>query len=227
MKLKIILILFLIGIGCATPPPEMINKESSLLSINVSFTYLPLPLLPLEGQYFSPDLVYFVKLEDDTNDLFSQTQILVSNYYNDYGVFIANVEPGKYIAIAAHYKSKHDKKAKDYILMFPKKVIQSTIVDVKLGSIVYMGDVKLDQQPIFRLSNKANNFDDLQSYFYNLLVPFELPSAISFFLTDTRYANATLVSFNKNIDDFIKNQEKYFKDTKWYNRILQCKSDNL
>jgi hypothetical protein len=222
MKAKILLIPLLL-ISCITlpPPPDMIDDNSSLLAIDISISYKPLPLLPV--YYRTPESVYFVKLNDDDN-LLTQTQIKRSNYSTGYGGIVINAEPGKYVAIAAHFNDGTKEKREDFYLFFPKDVIKLTKIEIKHGMVGYMGHIKIDQQPVFGLSNKANNFDDVQSHFYKLICPFdddELSPALKFILSSRpRYTNGKLISYENNKDNFIKNQKKYFEKTKWYNKII-------
>jgi hypothetical protein len=225
MRAKILLISLLV-ISCASiPPADMIDDNSSLLAIDVSISYIPLPLLPV--YYHKPDRIYFVKFNENEN-LLTQTQIISANYINGYGGFILNAEPGKYVAIAAHFTKGENKDGTDFYLLFPKDLIKQSSIEIKSSMLGYMGHIKIDQQPVFGFSDKANNFDEVQLYFYNLIKqnPSILFSPTIEFTSHSinpnvkvkfvKYTNGTLISFEKNKDEFIKNQSDYFKNTKWY-----------
>lgn len=161
-------LLFLITIigltACATTakPPEMLGTQPAGIGISVGIDSA------LQNQ--KPNAAYFVKLSD-RNNVLSVYPVIRSNYVNGYSVYLLNAEPGLYAAVAASYSQFMPAAPPatggvtvtvsggtiGRVAYFPEDMIRKTVVEVRPGSISYMGTFEVDMAFMagFRSADKA------------------------------------------------------------------------
>jgi len=185
-------------LGCGLPKNLRVaeNKDSSVIGISIRTMTLKI---------FSnkPETIYFVKLnEKDENNL--GNKIIPSNYVRGDYAYLVNAQPGKY-AVVASFFSKTDN---FYNSFYDTAVIQSTIIDVGPGQIVFMGNIKIENKMKNLYQNIEQNGDKSQLHYYNLLKSF---------MYGTFYCGALIsAEKNKNLEkDFLEKTRAYFKDSEW------------
>lgn len=166
--------------GCATPPPMLASQQSSGIGISIE-------TCPPIG-FFNQDAgsVFFVKVDKEHGLI--QSHIYPSNYANNGRIYLLNVEPGEYAAIASfrhqsamtHSSSPIPIKSgskfsismnadfeasSNYSTYFPKELVEATKVQVCPGEFAFMGTYVVDQ------SLGMDGSDEIQLYYANFLAP--------------------------------------------------------
>jgi hypothetical protein len=150
--------------GCETPgkPPEMLGTTPAAIGLSVG--------IDSAFQNQKPNAAYFVKL-GDRNNVLSVYPVIRSNYVNGYHVYLLNAEPGLYAVVAASYSQFMPAPPPTSggvsvtvsggtigrVAYFSEDVIRKTIVEVKPGSISYMGTYEIDMAAMagFRAADRA------------------------------------------------------------------------
>jgi hypothetical protein len=142
--------------GCATPlpVPKLEQQETSGIGISVKIR------TPIGWSTEEPHVVYFIKL-DDKGDI-QQRTVIPSNYAKDGRVYLLNVAPGDYAAVAAWYSKQMPSAvpvqpgfsvsfnpagaiaAGGWSTYFPKELIEQTRVSVGKGQFVFAGSYVLN-----------------------------------------------------------------------------------
>ena len=162
---RLLLLMAIIGLtACATSakPPEMLGALPAGIGISVGIDSA------LQNQ--KPNAAYFVRLSD-RNNVLSVYPAIRSNYVNGYSVYLLNAEPGLYAAVAASYSQFMPAPPPaaggvtvtvsggtiGRVAYFPEDLIRKTIVEVRPGSISYMGTYEVDMAFMagFRSADKA------------------------------------------------------------------------
>jgi len=211
--LSIIVATILIIANCSTAPPTRTNKESSIIAINI-FLQAHTSLLTLDS--FQPEKIYFIKIEDG-NEL-KANKVIASNYCTKswnpgparYTVYLMGAEPGKYAAVAASGVGHGSKNT--MMVLFPEKVINSSIVMLQPKSIAYMGHFYLTTG---KLINGMEGADELQKYYHTLIFR-SFGRAIAPQERETYNSE----EFRK---EFIKSKASEFKNTEWQEVFNQNK----
>ncbi len=206
MRIKIFLLLslFIYSNGCFKMVyPEKTNKNSSIIAMYPEV----LDLIRSEKKIVS---IYFVRI-DEKQDLFSQSNIIESNY-NDvwHGMFLFNASPGKYAVVAARAVEKESTD----IILFPKELIELTVVDVKQSTFNYIGFYTAYSELGFK---SIKSCDKAQQFYYDQLNL--VKSKILNFLTDTSYL-CSEYKLSKSVGKkderkFVKYYLKRFSKTEW------------
>ncbi len=78
------------------PPPEPIDSENACLGIYLKMR-APMKLVKIK-----PHLILFARLEEDEgiDDLDQKTDLIPSTFVTGYHVYLLNVPPGTYVAVA-------------------------------------------------------------------------------------------------------------------------------
>ena len=203
--LLFIIIAMFINANCTTPPPTRINKESSVIAINIWF---PIHSALLTSDAFIPNKVYFIKIED--NDSLKAKSVITSNYWTEswnpgparYTLYLMGAEPGKYAAVAASGCTLFSKGS--VTVFFPKEVINASIVVVQPNSMIYMGHFYLTTGKLF---NGMKDADEFQNYYSTLI--------------SKRYSKVFAPEEEKSYNseelrkEFIKSKADEFKGTEW------------
>lgn len=162
-------------VGCATltpmPVPKLEQPESSAVGIAVK-TRAPLGWPTKEAQS-----VIFVKLDGDGG--IRQPSIIRSNYAKDGRVYLLNIAPGDYAAIAAFYAQSPIPSAPaqpgvsvsfsvgktGYTTYFPKELIEQTRISVGKGQVVFAGSY------VVSTSVDLKEADPIQLHYAEVVAP--------------------------------------------------------
>ena len=185
--------------GCATlPPPKPLDPQRAIIGISVK-NRAPIRVIAQKNT-----VVYFIKV-DKEEDLYTQEDIIQSNYANGGQVYLLNAEPGRYAAVASFYLRVGNK----WTTIFPKELIKLTEVTVAPGTIAFMGDYVVDSD------TGTENYDDAQSHYSRLVY------------TGYHY-DGSLHEENRDKQaeiGFLTNALEHFKDTGWVNVIQRRMGD--
>jgi hypothetical protein len=107
--------------------------------------------------------VYFARLGDDGDPL-SADRVLLSNLSRNKQAYILNCEPGRYVAVAAHFVSSQPGGKAFSVFLDQRGILESEVV-VEPGQVAYMGNV------LVSLNLKLQEADEMQSHFLRLLEP--------------------------------------------------------
>lgn len=260
MKLKkllltIIYILQTLVIGCAISPPIIApNNGRSAIAIKIwmdTWSHgLTLPSLNKTSgiQRIRPEYIFFIKL-NSIHDTFKKKELFVSNYYyqsiksgfqmDTVDSFCMNVEPGIYAVVGAVGIGQTS--GEQYIIFFPKNMIETTITVVQPDTITFMGEYVLDrfttisirmeqynqEQPAMGTEGRTDQNDPQMFYFNNhlfdLLMLNDKESVIS------KYRNllpimASMYESNHTDEaeiEFLNKHIKTFENSDW---ILKLKN---
>lgn len=147
--------------ACAgVPPPRPLDSQSAAIGISVSLK------APIRLFSRAPDWIYFVKVERE-EDLYTQgQQYRLSNYVEGDHVYLLNAPPGRYVAVAASYRTQTQKGAtKEFTTFFSKELIKLTEVTAAPGTIVFMGKY------VVNTSAGLTDADDAQLHYFHLVAP--------------------------------------------------------
>jgi hypothetical protein len=144
--------------GCAAlPVPKPLDPQSSFIGISVKTR------APVKIAVDKPAQVFFIKV-DREEDLYAQGSFIRSSYAEGGQVYLLNVKPGRYAAVAC-YKKKRVGMVTEYTTFFPKELIKFSEVTVAPATIAFMGEYVVDQ------SVGLEGADDAQVHYARLISP--------------------------------------------------------
>ncbi len=196
----------LILTGCIAAPPKMSGDRGQVLALRLKI-YESIKIFT-----YTPKLVYFAKVDEKNRDLKDQSNIVFSNYCYKYNVYLFNAEPGTYAAIAATYKGQNDIL---YTLLFPKELIEKSLVTLKPGEVAFMGNFTV-KKPFFSSPLTDRDYDSHQLNYYRKLSLFT--NRLAEFLLGDAFSSSHLDSSGKNRErerEFLKTSRPVVKNTKW------------
>lgn len=132
----------------------------------------------------SANEVFFVKLEDG-NEAFSATDLIPSNYRSSRQVFLLNADPGRYVAVAARFRSHkltldiEEMGGEDRAVFFSMEMISETEVTVVAQDMVFMGEFRVNR------SRRTKNADAAQAHYLRLQLPW--PSSAGGYFSRGKY----------------------------------------
>jgi hypothetical protein len=85
------------------------------------------------------DTVYFVRAEKAA-EAFGAESVIVSNFNKGGNVYLLNAEPGRYVAIGAEFLNAG--LTTRTVVVFTKADLAQTEVEVRAGSVAFMGEIK-------------------------------------------------------------------------------------
>lgn len=170
MKCRFLLVLIIFLIGCATTTPKATNINNSALAITIG-AGIRSGVLTVEA--IKPQKIFFVRL-DSKNDSLMKKEGFLSTYSREslwgslkkdsIDTILFDVEPGIYAPVAAFCTGRQSHK--DFIILFPEKMIKSAIVNLKPNSMAYAGKFIFKKAPLLNRMEKA---DKVQKYYYSKL----------------------------------------------------------
>jgi hypothetical protein len=219
MKIKFLLLFVLFLMLSCTSLPKLSTGKNSAIAITLG-TDVHLRLLTLKN--IKPEKIYFVKLNSISDSLLKKSNI-VSEYSFEsrwmssmsYGAdnFLFNIEPGIYAAVAAYGKADDTTgAAKDLLILFPEKMIKSTILEIKSNTIVYAGNFFINKDTFM---NKIIDADEIQKYYLNHLVKKQYGSEL-------RVIAPSLMEIQQSKEleiQFLNVYSSKFKGTDWEGNI--------
>jgi hypothetical protein len=148
----------LASLAAAKPlPPPSPDPQRGSIAITIR------ALAPMRMFRSSAAQVFFIRVEEGADPLIADG-FLPSNHVRGQQVFLLNVRPGKYVAVAADIRSApgsgFDQKA-----FFSESMIPLTEVTVNAGEFVFAGE--------FVIANHVDvrNLDRVQKHYYALIAP--------------------------------------------------------
>jgi hypothetical protein len=142
--------------GCTTALPPRSGPERG--GIGIAVIVRPPVIIPIFTRI--SDRVYFARM-DGAQGLFSQDKVLPSNDSTRAWIYLLDVPPGRYAAVASVY-SRDDR---EYVTVFSKEVIEATLVTVSPGAMAFMGEHLVDA------SARVRDAEAIQRYYLELIVP--------------------------------------------------------
>lgn len=136
------------------PPP---NPERGSIGITIR------SLAPIKIFRSSAAQVFFVRVEEGV-DPFDADAFLPSNYAKGRQVFLLNVRPGRYLAVAADLRAAPGS-GLDMKAFFSEKLIPLTEVTVAAGEVVFAGDFLVATHLDMKDADRA------QTHYYGLISP--------------------------------------------------------
>jgi hypothetical protein len=136
-------------------------------------------------------LVYFVRIEKGSDPL-SRQVLVPSNYFEDGYVYLLNARPGRYAAVAAVWLDEggvtkttttpvgggggfSGSVGHSYttgpiadVNLLPADAIQGTLVDVKPGTVAFMGEWRL-KKPYVKKIGDDDDADAAQRHYFRLI----------------------------------------------------------
>ena len=198
MKKIVLCVLLISALGCGLPKNlrTVGEKDNSVIGISVK-------TITLSIFRNKPEVIYFVKLDEkDENNL--GNKIIPTNYTRGDYVYLINAKPGKYAAVASFFTQTEN----SYNTFYDAAMIQSSVIEVGLNQLVYVGDFVVENQMKNLYQNIEQNGDKSQLHYYNLLKSF---------MYGTTYCG--VLSKNGKTKEgeieFLKKTKVYFKDSEW------------
>ena len=174
-----------VGFGPPVPPPVQApaNPSAALIAIKVVPGSLP------------THRVYFVRVEEGGDPL-SGLVLIPSNYFEDGYVYLLNATPGRYAAVAAAClllnRSRGGTQTTtmpvgggggfsgsvgvsftpgpvERITLLPADAIQGTLVEVKPGSVAFMGEWTLSDKASWKGIEGDDHTDAAQRHYFRLM----------------------------------------------------------
>jgi len=178
MLLIVFLSLFIVRAHCGNMYKRS-SSQSSAISINVKFPYF--------SQTRDLNEIYFVKLDNTNQNLYTQNKYIRSSYIiedrqstgRSSNVFLLNAEPGRYAAIGGSWSDPDRRKNNSNemyplnVYFFPKRMISLTVVNLGPNQFKHMGDYIIDSRgnPELKDLFKIKNADSAQLHYCRLIKP--------------------------------------------------------
>jgi hypothetical protein len=125
----------------------------------------------------SAEVVYFIRV--DNNQSIFQSSVIRSNFGKDGRVYLLNVLPGEYMAVAYSYEvltgTSTGPKSIRYLVFFSKELVEQTYVSISKGQVSFAGNYILWASLI---DPRLIGVDDVQRHYKNMMSP-NLPSIFS------------------------------------------------
>jgi hypothetical protein len=156
--------------GCVIVPfPMPAGLDRSVLAIAMKHQCDPI----FFGLFcYETRSVYFVRLDHDNQDPFSQEDVIFANYLKDEYVYLVNAKPGRYAAVKAVFgktvaSANPQESPTEFVVStyLSKDLIQKTLVEVRPSSVVFMGEFVVE--PLGGMKGA----DEAQLHYYRLLEP--------------------------------------------------------
>lgn len=222
---KIFIPLTLFGLfGCASvPPPGPLAPEMAAIGISVK-SRAPVGLFTLVEKR-----VYFVRV-DQEEDVYAARQFSLSNYAEGGQVYLLNVKPGRYAAVASFRAQERTpyQGPGEFTTVFPKQLIKLTEVTLAPGTIVFMGEYMVNTSTSF------DGADDAQRHYFHLIAPGARPGVgagvlSAMFSGEVKaYYKGSLREEKRDPEAesrFLSNALNHFKGTEWLGMVQKRLQD--
>jgi hypothetical protein len=216
-----VIMLGLLGCASTLPPPKPADSQRAVIGISVKTRS------PITTFTEKPEMVYFIKMDND-EDLYTQGNFIRSNYAKHGQIYLLNVKPGRYAAVACYIK-KRVTMITEYTTFFPKELVKLTEVTVAPGTTAFMGEYVID------MSLGLEDADDCQRHYCQIIAP-------GAFTDEARMIFAPLITghgdyyyrgslHEKHLDReaeirFLNNAQEHFEGTFWTS-VIQKRSEEL
>lgn len=179
MAIAMVAIAFLVNAACVSKPPKKqfqrlagefvspvnitkpVDQQSAVVGITIkSSAWLP----------NTEDRVYLVKIEND-RDLFEGTKLIPTSIVTPPAgsggggtVYLQNVPPGRYAAVAFSTSEKGFGKVREVTLfLLPKTVVKQSETTVTPGGLHFMGEYEMGPSTMVLQEHAA---DDVQAHYF-------------------------------------------------------------
>jgi hypothetical protein len=152
MRAAALLLLGWAATGCAAPQIQPSTPQSCVVGVRIRIQD------PSTYVFVRPDLVYFVRFEPGA-DPTRIKEVIESNHRDGETIYLRDAKPGRY-ALVAGYEVRRGRR---YTTQFPAEFIRHSMVDVKAGETVIMGEAKMET------STLAKNRDRAQEHYFNVI----------------------------------------------------------
>lgn len=143
--------------GCATVPRP---SDPQRAGVGISVTIRA----PIAIFTRGAAKIYFVRVEGGT-DPYLQENLLVSNYAQGGHVYLLDIPPGRYVAVAAWFPASAPGQSGEFVTVFARDVIKLTDMTLAPGSVRFMGEYVLDT------AGGLKGADDAQLHYLSLFEP--------------------------------------------------------
>jgi hypothetical protein len=186
------------------PIPKVEQPESSAVGIAVKTR------APFGWPTEEPRVVFFVRVDNERD--IRQPSILRSNYAKDGRVYLLNVPPGEYAAVASFYAKKPIPAAPvqpgfsvsvsmgrtGYTTYFPKELVEQTRVSVGKGQFVFAGSY------VVSTSVGLSEADQIQLHYAEVIAPGASKSGIGHMFSGDYHYRGSIHEAKR--DDNTKNE---------------------
>jgi hypothetical protein len=114
-----------------------------------------------------PSVVFFAKVAE-TEDMFSQSDLMISSFTLHGYHYLLNIPPGGYVAVAS-FRAGVGRYQRDELTFFTKEMIRQTETIVVAGEMKSMGTYEISY-PLFG-SVLHNQHDSAQTHYFQILQP--------------------------------------------------------
>ncbi|GAB1722744.1 MAG: hypothetical protein GDA65_09785 [Nitrospira sp. CR1.1] len=179
MVISMVAVVFLVSAACASKPPK--KQFQRLAGEFVSPVHITKPIdqqsavigITLKSSAWTPnteDRLYLVKIEND-RDVFEGTKLIPTSIVapppgsgGGGTVYVQNVPPGRYAAVAFSTSEKGFGKVREVTLfLLPKTAVKQSDTTVTPGSMHFMGEYEVGASMMVLQENAA---DDVQAHYF-------------------------------------------------------------
>jgi hypothetical protein len=145
-----------------------------------------------------------------------QSELVLSNYRKGGRIYLLNAKPGPYIAIASlhistsssyHGQNKFLTKRSLSVMLFPEEILKASMVNVKPGEFVYMGDFLLNSDNDL---DKCDNFQKISHSRLTGIIKRAIPKGAK-----QTYLRAILNKHSSTSEKFLIKAKQDLQNTGW------------
>lgn len=214
----IIFIVVLLG-GCAAnlPPPKMAKPESAGIAIEMTMQ------APVGFFTSTPDQVYFAKIDGEGGLL--QQSIIRSNYVKGNRVYLLNITPGTYVAVASLYSVKGPgssggsgvslsigNNSNRFTTYLSKDFVEQTKIIVGPGEFKFMGDY------LVSMGMGLDGADEVQRHYQNIIAPGAEKAGLMNVLSGDNHYRGSVAKANNDEqtrNKFVQDEKKDLAGSGW------------
>jgi hypothetical protein len=219
MKFKLILLFLVLFLSCISAPPKQSDPNNSAIGISIT----------VEPSCLTFKNIAFIRLNSIDDSLIQYPIIFSNDYYSTTFMrnllelsgavdnFLFDIKPGIYAAVGAYAQEN----SSEYLILFPEKMIKSTIIEVKPNSLVYSGRFYLKTPNLFEtIAGEKKEIDNTQRYYHRPLLQ-ELKKIVgNLVMIHVLTPSLDEVKQSTEIENkFLKIYQNTFKDTEWAEKI--------
>ena len=179
MVIAIVAMACLVNVGCVSKPPK--KQFQRLAGEFISPVHITKPVdqqsavigVTIKSAAWAPnteDRLYLVKIESD-RDLYEGTKLIPTSIVSPPSgaggsgtVYVQNVPPGRYAAVAFSTSEKGFGKVREVTLfLLPKSVVKQSDTTVTAGSMHFMGEYEVGASTMVLQDNAA---DEVQTHYF-------------------------------------------------------------
>ncbi len=228
LKLVSVALIIFGFLGCSTtPPPKPEDPQSS--AIGIALKIKSIAALAEFKAFKYAGVVFFAKV-DEENKSFKVKEIIPSNFSKGEQVYLLNAKPGRYLAVAAAFKTRVPTSSSSLggnvsvsvggshgsVVYFPDELIKLTDITISPNKFGFMGKHVVQTRG---LGAQLKEPDDIQLHYFKLLQPEAVGKPLRF---GSSSYSTSLVESNQNKETeeaFLNNALKHLKAYGWESTI--------